>query len=312
MAPGPVLRGGIKKPRINPVRMRKVFFSLLLGMGGLTLAAQQQPIEIRLWPGGAPNDNGLTGAETQLENGRIGNVTDPVIYVYPADSAKNTGMALVLCPGGRYIRLAMDHEGHDMARWLAANGIAGVVLKYRMPNGHPGVPLSDAHQAIRLVRRNAAAWGIDPGKVGIAGSSAGGHLASTAATHFDGETRPDFAVLFYGAVLFDPATAHSEFGKIFLGENPSRETADLYSNEKQVAADTPPTILFHSSDDRTVPPRHSIGFYEALKANGVPGALYIFPEGGHGWGFKTDFNYHEEWKALLLKWLGEWNVPYDK
>jgi len=282
--------------------MKKALATCIAALLGLSLSAQQ-PEEIRLWPTGAPNSNGLTGPEDQMENGRVGNVKDPVLYAYPADPAKNTGAAVVICPGGGYVRLAMNHEGHEIARWLASNGITGIVLKYRMPNGHHDVPLSDAHQAIRLVRERAGEWGVDPRRVGIAGSSAGGHLASTAATHFDTETRPDFAVLFYPVVTLDPTATHSGSLKNLLGNDPDPALVELYSNEKQVTADTPPTLLFHSDDDRTVPVMNSVAFFEAMKTNGVPGVLYIFPNGGHGWGFRDTFRYHEEWKTLLLKWL---------
>jgi acetyl esterase/lipase len=273
-------------------------------LAGGTLSAQV-PAAIKLWPQGAPNSNGLTGPDKPLENGRVENVTDPEIYLYPADAQKNTGAAIILCPGGGYVRLAMNHEGHDIARWLAMNGITGIVLKYRMPNGHPDVPLSDAQQAIRWVREQGGKWGVDPRKVGIAGNSAGGHLAATAATHFDEATRPDFAVLFYPVISFDPTISHRGSAGSLLGPNPSQELLDLYSNEKQVTAETPPTILFHSDDDRAVPVQNSLVFYGAMKRHKVLGTLYVFPSGGHGWGYTPEFRYHEEWKTLLLKWLKE-------
>jgi len=263
----------------------------------------QEPVEIKIWPAGPPNSNGLSGTENDLNEGRVDNVVDPVVYYYAADAEKNTGAALVICPGGGYARLAMNHEGHEIAKWLAGEGISAFVLKYRMPNGHPDVPLSDAHQAIRLVRENATAWGIDPQKVGIAGSSAGGHLASTAVTHFDAQTRPDYGVLFYPVVSFDPAIHHKGSSVNLLGESPDQAMIDLYSNEKQVTAETPPVLLFHSDDDRTVPVQNSVAFYAALKAHQVPGVIYVFPNGGHGWGFRETFRYHEEWKTLLIKWL---------
>ena len=271
----------------------------------MTLAASaQEPIEMKVWTSGAPNSNGLTGPEEPLENGRVANVTDPVIYVYKADPAKNTGAAVILCPGGGYVRLAMNHEGHDVAKWLAENGITGIVLKYRMPNGHPDVPLSDALQAIRLVRANATAWGIDPAKVGIGGNSAGGHLAATAATLYDSaESRPDFAVLFYPAISLDPAIGHAGSLRGLLGENATPALIDRYSAEKQVTADTPPTLLFHSDNDTGVSPLNSVAFYTTMKQHKVKGSLYIFPTGGHGWGYQTYMTYHEEWKTLMLKWL---------
>lgn len=282
----------------------KKSFPLLAATAAMTLSlSAQDPTEIRLWPKGAPNDNGLTGPEEHLEDGRVGNVTDPSVYVYLADPEKNTGTAVVVCPGGGYVRLAMNHEGHDVARWLAAHGITALVLKYRMPNGHTDVPLSDAHRAIRIVREHAAEWGVDPKKVGIAGSSAGGHLAATAATHFDAATRPDFAVLFYPVISFEPAITHGDSSSGLLGENPEEALIRLWSNDLQVSPETPPTLLFHSDDDRSVPVANSLRFYGAMKRDGVPGALYVFPVGGHGWGFRPEFRYHEEWKTLLLKWL---------
>lgn len=271
-------------------------------------ATAQKPIELKVWPNGAPQSNGLTGPEVEMENGRVGNITDPVLYVYPADKAKNTGAALVICPGGGYVRLAMNHEGHDVAKWLASNGITAAVLKYRMPNGHHDVPLSDASEAIRIMRSRAAEWGVDPQKVGIGGNSAGGHLAATAATHYDAQTRPDFAVLFYPVISLDPKVSHAGSAKGLLGENADQKMLDLYSNEKQVTPQTPPTILFLSDNDTAVPSMNSIVFYEALKANKVPAAIYIFPKGGHGWGFTPTFRYHDEWKTLLLKWLEDQEI----
>jgi acetyl esterase/lipase len=284
--------------------MKKNLLFLMTAALTLSLSAQE-PVELKLWPQGAPNPNGLTGPEEHLDGGRVGNVTDPVVYVYPADAQKNTGAAVIVCPGGGYVRLAMNHEGHDAARWLAANGITALVLKYRMPNGHADVPLSDAHQAIRLVRERAAEWSVDPRKVGIAGNSAGGHLAATAATHFNAATRPDFAVLFYPVISFDRAVSHRGSSVNLLGENADRALIELYSNELQVSPQTPPTLLFHSDDDRSVPVANSLRFYEGMKKHNVPGTLHVFPSGGHGWGFRPEFRYHEEWKTLMLMWLEE-------
>ena len=169
-----------------------------------TALSAQKPVELELWPDGAPNSNGITTPEQKLENNRISNVSEPTLTVYPA--AKPNGLAVVACPGGGYIRLAMNHEGHDMADWFNAQGITYAVLKYRMPNGHHDVPLSDAHQAIRLMREHANEWHIQ--KVGIMGASAGGHLASTAATHYTAGTRPDFQILFYPVISMDLSNCH--------------------------------------------------------------------------------------------------------
>jgi acetyl esterase/lipase len=266
-------------------------------------ATAQAPMEIQLWPSGAPNSNGQTGPEV-VENGRVSNITVPVLYVYRADAAKNTGAAVILCPGGGYTRESIDHEGHQVARWLAANGVTGIVLKYRLPNRHHDVPLSDALQAIRLVRERGAEWGVSPQRIGISGFSAGGHLAASAATLYDGPaSRPDFAVLFYPVISFDPITGRSGGMPVLMGDNPSQELLDRYSLDRNVTADTPPMLFFHSDDDPGVTPLHSLLLYTAMKQNKVPGAVYVFPSGGHGWGFNTSFPYHEEWKTLMLGWL---------
>lgn len=214
-------------------------------------------------------------------------------------------MGVVICPGGGYGGLAMSHEGTEVAEWLNSKGITAVVLKYRMPNKHSNVPLEDGHQAIRYVRENAEELGVDPQKVGILGFSAGGHLASTISTHYATSgisTRPDFSILFYPVITMKVAT-HGGSKLNLLGDNPSESDIHRFSNEEQVTVNTPPTILLLSDDDETVPTCNSEQYYSALKQNNIPAAMYIFPEGGHGWGFRKDFRYHEEMKTLLSKWL---------
>jgi acetyl esterase/lipase len=225
------------------------------------------------------------------------------MYVYLPQSKTPTS-AVIICPGGGYRRLAMLHEGSEFAQWLNQNGIAGIVLKYRMPNGHHEAPLSDARQALRIVRHNSKAWNIAPDKVGVAGFSAGGHLAATLATHFaDSSTRPDFAVLFYPVISMDTTFTHSGSRQNLIGKNPTQELRTLYSNELQVTSRTPPTLLLLSDDDKTVPPCNSADFYAALKRHNIPSAMYIFPSGGHGWGMHTTFPYHAVCKDLLQNWL---------
>ncbi len=268
----------------------KTIQSLLLAAAlliGVSLQAQT-PIEIKVWPDGAPEANGLTGPETEPAEGRVGNVSDPILYVYPANKAKNTGAAVIIAPGGAYIRLAIQHEGHQIAQWLSENGITGIVLKYRMPNGHPEVPLDDAKESMRIVRQRAVEWGVNPAKVGFSGNSAGGHLASSISTLYTEGTRPDFAILFYPAI--------QSTGMLAAGADPDRFSAD-----KKVTEDTPPSLIFVCADDRLAP--QSAIYFQALNAKKVPSALYIFPRGGHGFGFNSDFEYHEEWKHLYLKWL---------
>ncbi|MBQ8520549.1 MAG: alpha/beta hydrolase [Bacteroides sp.] len=264
--------------------------------------AAQKPIEIKLWPDGAPNTNGIVTDEGTNSNNRITNVSEPTLTVYPATHPN--GLAIVACPGGGYVHLAMQHEGHDMAAWFNAQGITYAVLKYRMPNAHHDVPLSDALQAIRIMKAHASEWHIN--KVGITGSSAGGHLASTAATHFTEDSRPDFQILFYPVVSMINPT-HQGSRNNLLGKNPTEELLNLYSNERQVTPQTPPAFIMHSSDDKAVPVSNSVDYYTALVKNGVPATMHLYPIGGHGWGFRDSFLYKRQWTGELEKWLREIN-----
>lgn len=276
---------------------------LFLSCLSMTVFAQQTPFEVLLWESTPPPvSNELTEPE-RSENGFVTQVSVPQMIVYPAQADKNTGMAVLIAPGGAYGALAIGYEGADFARWFAENGITGIVLKYRMPNAHRTVPLDDAQQAMRLIRSHADAWKIDPKRVGVMGFSAGGHLASTLLTHFEEGARPDFGVLCYPVISFDKRWEHTGTTKNLLGDNPSEEMREYYSNEKQVSAQTPPTLIFYSDDDKSVPSVNGAMFYEALKAHGVPAAMYVFPSGGHGWGFRDTFKYHETMKQLMLDWL---------
>lgn len=279
----------------------KKFITMTLLMCATTLFAQK-PIEIKLWPNGAPNSNGITTAEKQIDASRVSDVTVPTLTIYPA--SKPNGLAIVACPGGGYARLATAHEGHDMAAWFNAQGITYAVLKYRMPNTHHDVPLSDALQAIRIMKKHAGEWKFS--KVGIMGSSAGGHLASTAATHFTEDSRPDFQILFYPVVSMVNPT-HQGSKDNLLGKNPTQDMLNLYSNEKQVTPQTPPAFIMHSSDDKAVPVSNSVDYYTALVKNGVSASLHLYPIGGHGWGFRDNFIYKRQWTGELEKWLREIN-----
>ena len=226
--------------------------------------------------------------------------TEATLTIYPAK--KPNGQAIVACPGGGYAGIATTHEGHDMATWFNTQGITYAVLHYRMPYGKHEIPLSDAHQAIRYMRKNAEKWGIK--QLGIMGSSAGGHLASTAATHFDAETRPDFQILFYPVVTMTDYT-HQGSKDNLLGKNPSEELVKLYSNELQVTEQTPPAFIMHSSNDDAVPVLNSINYYLALCKHGVWSSMHLYPVGGHGWGYNESFPYKAQWKDELEKWLRE-------
>lgn len=238
----------------------------------------------------------------------------PTITVYKSAPEIATGTAMVICPGGGYGGLVTGGEGHGIAKWLGEHGIAGIVLEYRLPKGRPFVPLLDAQRAIRTTRANAKEWGINPTRIGIIGFSAGGHLASTAATHFDDgdakatdlvdriSCRPDFAVLVYPVVTLVGPAAHSGSKNNLLGQNPKPELEILFSNDKQVTAKTSPMFLAHAMDDKLVPLANSKMLYEALKANKVPAEYLELPTGGHGLnGYKGPS--WDAWQAKSLEWL---------
>jgi acetyl esterase/lipase len=264
--------------------------------------AQTHAFKMKLWPDGALQNNEITEPE-KTENDRISQVSTPDITVYPADKGKNTGKAVLICPGGGYAGLAIKHEGSDFAEWFSTNGITAVVLKYRMPNHHYMIPLEDAKQAMRIIRANAATWEVNPQAIGVMGFSAGGHLASTLLTHFDSATRPDFGILFYPVITFNPKYANQGSVNNLLGKEQTTTLITYFSNEAQVTRNTPPTLLFHSGDDKTVPVENSLFFYNALRRNGVRASLYIFPTGEHGWGYKTSFPYHKLMKSIVLEWM---------
>ena len=209
--------------------MKKIL--LLSFLFATTMLSAQKPVELPLWPNGAPNNNELTNSGQNHNNEWVSDVTTPTLTVYPASHPN--GMAIIMCPGGGYGGLAMKHEGHDMAPWFNTQGITYAVLKYRMPNGHHEVPLSDAEQAIRMVREHAAEWGVNPQRVGIMGASAGGHLAASLATLYSSDkTRPDFQILFYPVISMQKGVTHGGSRKNLIGENPSQELEQKYSIER--------------------------------------------------------------------------------
>ncbi len=279
--------------------MKKLFMMSLMAFSTL-LSAAQKPVQIKLWEG----EHGTIVNERPTVSDWIAgeDITEATLTVYPAP--KPNGQAIVACPGGGYAGIAVSHEGHDMAAWFNAQGITYAVLHYRMPNGNVRIPLSDAQQAIRVMRGRAKEWDIK--SLGIMGASAGGHLACTAATHFTPETRPDFQVLFYPVVTMGEKT-HQGSRKNLLGESPSAEQINLFSNEKQVTPQTPPAFIMHSTDDKTVPVINSVNYYLALVQNGVSATMHLYPIGGHGWGYRDNFLYKTRWTGELEKWLREIN-----
>ena len=192
-----------------------------------------------------------------------------------------------------------------MAQWLAKNGITGVVLEYRLPNGHKEVPLEDAVEAIRIVRKKAKKWGLDPAKVGIMGFSAGGHLAASASNIPAVEDRPNYSILFYPVLTAGDFNTHKGSFRNLLGKKHTEAEADEWAMDKIASEQTPPTILILSDDDTTVPAAGAALYYAALRYHGVKAAMYVFPEGGHGWGNYDRFSYQKEWQHLLLRWLSE-------
>lgn len=264
-------------------------------------AAGPEPAKLSLWPGQAP-----------VGEGKFEAANATITVERPAPERAN-GAAVVICPGGGYGGLVVGPEGHGIAQWLNRHGIAGIVLEYRLPHGRPFVPLLDAQRAIRTVRARAKEWGVDPHRVGIMGFSAGGHLASTAGTHFDDgqpqaadpvdrlSCRPDFMVLVY-PVIFMNDKGHAGSRKNLLGPTPTPELTDLFTNDKRVTDKTPPAFLAHALDDKAVSPDNSRAFCAALKAHHVPARYLELPSGGHGLNHYSGPMW-DGWQTQSLEWL---------
>jgi acetyl esterase/lipase len=276
----------------------------LLAFGLTVCAAEAAPKVELLWPHGAP---GAVGTEERDK-------PSLTIYLPPGDKA--TGTAVIVCPGGGYGGLAVGHEGKEPADWLNRHGIAAFVLRYRLgPRYRHPAPLQDAQRALRTVRGRAKEWHLDPKRVGIWGFSAGGHLASTAATHFDDgkpdaedpvervSCRPDFAILCYPVITLQPPHAHMGSRRNLLGDKPDEKVVESLCNDKQVTAKTPPTFLFHTSADRAVPAENSVLFYQALRKAGVPAELHIYEQGEHGVGLAVGRGAASAWPDQLAAWL---------
>lgn len=226
-----------------------------------------------------------------------------------------TGRAVVVLPGGGYRHLAMQHEGHDWAPWFNEQGIACFVLTYRMPMGDRTIPLSDAQQAIRIVRDSALVWNVNPMDVGIMGSSAGGHLASSVSTHSEFDCRPDFTILFYPVISMDQRLTHVGSCLNFLGEEGAkdRKLVKEWSNQNAVVSHlTPPAVIITANDDGVVPPvSNGIAYYSAMRNKGNHCSLYVYPSGGHGFGFRDSWPYHSQMLANLKGWL-QWLPSYPR
>jgi len=270
----------------------------------VSLAAAEPTTEL-LWPNGAPGANGTEDKDK------------PKLIIWSPEKEKNCGTAIVVCPGGGYGGLAMDHEGKQIGEWLNSQGITALICDYRHRGkgyGHPA-PLHDVQRAIRTARSRAKELGIEPNKIGVLGFSAGGHLASTAVTHFDNgdeksedpigrvSCRPDFGVLCYAVIAFDQPFTHKGSQKNLLGADAPAELVASLSNEKQVTPQTPPCFLWHTYEDTGVPPQNSIVFYSAMLANKVPGELHVYEKGRHGVGLGKTIPGTGDWSEACIRWL---------
>lgn len=299
--------------------MRYLIVVLLVLFANNILA---QDTIISLWPKDKiPNRIASDEKEIHKRNGilRISAVQEPTIEVYLPAQSNATGKAMLIFPGGGYGILAYDWEGTDIAKYLNGKGIAGIVVKYRLPSSKSqtdkhNVPLIDAQRAMRMVRSMAAEFHIDATKIGILGFSAGGHLASTLGTHFEEKVydpvdqadrlsaRPDFMALGYPVISLGPVS-HGGSRKNLIGENPKPEMVHHFSNENQVSENTPPTFLFHATDDEAVAVENSLLFYTALKDKGVSVAMHIYPKGGHGFSLALKDPHLSGWTARMIDWI---------
>jgi len=276
--------------------MKKTLLMTLLLALTTGVFAQKEPkgTTIELWPKGARYESSDKADKAELT-------------VYLPQAKKATGRAVVCCPGGGYSHLAMDHEGHRWASFFNNQGIALIVVKYRMPHGNRYIPISDAEEAIRTVRHHATEWHINRKDVGIMGFSAGGHLASTVATHAKGDAAPNFQILFYPVITMDPSFTHKGSHDNFLGTGLSKKEAKKlefeYSNDLQINRTTPRAFIALSDDDRAVPAANGVNYYVECYRHDVPASLHVYPTGGHGWGYRESFAYHYQMVFELKAWL---------
>jgi acetyl esterase/lipase len=272
-------------------------------------------MEIKIWPNGAPDSNGLSGKEIIGEC--VENISDATMNVYFPDKKEIPGTTVLLLSGGGYGVLCIEAEGKAMVNWLVANGITAVVLKYRLPNGHHQIPANDARRAIRIIRYNAKEWNIDKNKIGVWGFSAGGHLASTVATVFDigkpedkdivehESSVPNFTILFYPVITMKDNITQIDTKKNLLGSNfNNRILVQQYSNENNITPNTPPAFLLHCTDDKVVDVKNSLDYYKALVKKNVDAEMLIYEKGGHG---PDAFNKNPSWQFVLKDWLKQNN-----
>ena len=290
--------------------MKKTIMALALTL--MTLAAGAQTKVVKLWDNqSAPHSNNLTGPEKDEGQVRYSNTTEAVLYIFEAKKKVATGQAVVICPGGGYFLASMGHEGLDYGKWLAEQGITAAVLKYRMPNNVPQVPMEDAAEALRYMKEDFKSK-TPITQLGIMGFSAGGQLAASTAVGVrkaSGDEsaraaiRPDFAVLFYPVITSDELFTHKGTYNNLLGTDRTEELSRKWCPLYVAGEDAPPAVMFLSDDDKTVPSQNSTFFYNKLKELGKEASISIYPTGGHGWGFRDSLPYKSQWQESLLQWL---------
>lgn len=277
----------------------------------MSLSAEAQKV-VKLWDNAtAPHSSNLTGPEKDEGEVRYSNTTEAVLYIFEAKKKVATGQAVVICPGGGYALVAMGHEGLEYGKWLAEQGITAAVLKYRMPNNVPQVPMEDAAEALRYMKEDYKSK-TPITQLGIMGFSAGGHLAASTAVGVlkaNGDKspraaiRPDFAVLFYPVITSDELFTHKGTYNNLLGSDRTEELSRAWCPLYVAGEDAPPALMILSDDDKTVPSQNSTLFYNKLKELGKAASIAIYPTGGHGWGFRDSLPYKSQWQQTLLQWL---------
>lgn len=285
--------------------MKNLILSTVFLLSTINIATAQE--EIKLYPNGPKESNGLQTPEKWDNEDFVTHTSEARMYTYIVPKEKASGAAVLICPGGGYWGLSTIKEGTEFAKWLNDLGISAFVLYYRMPNEHHDIPLTDAQTAMEIIRGNAKKWNIDKQKIGVAGFSAGGHLASTLGTHFTKKSRPDFLILVYPVITMTEAT-HGGSRNNLLSEKPSEEMIQLYSNELQVTKNTPPAFLVHAKNDKTVPIKNSEMFYDALQKENIPAEFHIYEEGGHGFGLRNNNVDSSNWPNELREWLESMNL----
>lgn len=312
-----------KEVTLPPDKLRLALRAAVLLIAGMSTMPAAETHELKVWPDGPPGQTADHHLEVQVRTTEHGwrvvsNVTDPTLEVSLPEPGKRTGGAVLILPGGGYSILAVDHEGMEIQDWLNSLGVAGIVLRYRLPNDaimedKSVAPLQDAQEAMRIIRRNAEAWGIDPNRIAVLGSSAGGHLAGSLSTLADWKiydtrddvsAQPNATILLYPVISMGTEVGHTGSRRNLLGDDPAPELLERFTVEKQVDDTTPPAFIIHAIDDTTVPYQNSVLYMEALRSQGTGVELHLYEAGGHGFGFSGKKGTSTEtWPTACEAWL---------